>query len=1616
VIEDLTHQVVKGYELREPIGEGGYGIVYRAYQPLVGRDVAVKIILPQHANHPEFIRRFESEAQLVARIEHPYIVPLYDYWRDPEGAYLVMRYLRGGSLRTLLQSGPLPIVQFDRLMEQIGGALAAAHRRGVVHRDLKPANILLDEDGNTYLADFGIAKDIGKQVSPFQTDQHAVVGSPAYLAPEQVKAEEITPQTDLYSFGVLVYEILTGQLPFHAPTPIALMFKHLNEPVPSICEIRTDLPNAVDMVIQRATAKQPAGRYPDVLTMVRELRQALAQTAGAIMPPGPSRPTIRLDNNDDTSAGRKTRSKYETGLIETPIELRPVEEVLENPYKGLRPFQEADAADFFGREMLSQLLLARMQESSNYARFLAVVGPSGSGKSSVVRAGLIPALKRGALLGSENWFVLEMFPGAHPIEELAQALLRIAVDPPNNLVGPLRLDDAGLMRVIDRVVPGGSETEVVLVIDQFEELFTLVEDATEIRHFLDTIITAVTDPSSRLRVIVTLRADFYDRPLLYARFSELMRARTEVVGPLAEEELKAAIVNPAERNGLHVDPDLVNAIVSDVGAQPGALPLLQYALTEVFARRSGRTLTLTPYHASGGVLGALARRAEDLYTSLAPAQQEAARQLFLRLVTLGEGVEDTRRRVRRMELVPVGGGMAALDTVIEIYAQYRLLTLDRDLVTRAPTVEVAHEALIRTWTRLRGWLDASREDVRLHRWLSAAAADWAGSEGDPSFLVRGQRLAQLDAWAAETPLALNAEEQAYLEASLSAEAARHLAEETRKAHEVTLEQRSRLFLRALVGVFAVAAVIAVILSFVAFQQQRLAQQNAQRAFANEELAQRNAATAVAAQGVAQQEANTRATAEAQVRRQLTVSTAERLALQALYEISYSPETALLLAYEAVSLDHTSTAEQALHATVDNLVWQPTVLRGHTDLLKTAVFSPDEQRILTASEDGTARLWDLAGNQLAVFKGHDGNVLQARFSLDGQRVLTASQDGTARLWDLTGKQLVVFEGHKGNVNSAEFSPDGQRIITTSRDRTARLWDLSGKQLRLFQGHTNIVRDPVFSPDGRMVVTASDDGTARIWNLFDEQSVVLDGHDGQEVESAVFSPNGQQVLTAAKDDTARLWDLAGKQLAVFKGHTRDVNAAIFSPDGEHVVTASVDRTARLWDLAGNELVVFEGHSDIINSVRFSPDGKSILTFSHDKTARLWDLSGKQRAVFSHTGRVTDALVSSDGRHILTASEDHTARVWEMVGPPLPAFGSHTDLVVTTTYSPDGKYILTASRDGLGRLWDLSGRLLVTFEGHTGAIIDAEFSPDGQRILTSSEDGTARLWDLSGKQLAKFDSHADFVEEANFSPDGQRVLTANSSRTAQLWDLSGKPLALLSGHEDEVNSVAFSPDGQRILTASDDKTARLWDLSGNELVVFEGHTDPVGEAVFSPDGRHVLTDSEDFTAKLWDLTGKELVTFKGHEDRLLGVRFSPDGQRVLTESLDQTARLWDLSGQQLAIFPHSGAVVHSAFSPDGQRILTGSRDQTARLWTASGKLLATFPSTTGIVNRVSFSPDGRQILAGSQEGTVRQYLADVDDLLAVAACRIGRELTKEEIQSFDVGQPHFALTNRQCPPARS
>jgi DNA-binding SARP family transcriptional activator/class 3 adenylate cyclase/ABC-type glycerol-3-phosphate transport system substrate-binding protein len=746
----LSGKPLRGYRLLERVGEGAFGVVWRSLDPELGREVGIKQIHPRLADDPSFVRRFEQEAQTIARLEHPHVVPLYDYWRDGSGAYLVMRWMRGGNLEEALERGSLPPERAVAIVDQLSAALSAAHRAHTVHRDVKPANVLLDDDGNAYLSDFGIAEDL--------TDWREVIppASLGYYSPEQLRGEEVTPSSDVYGLGMIVQDLVNG---------------------------RHGDPRVAD-VISRATADDPDSRYREAGDVAVALRDALGFRLPGI--------------STDGTVGER------------------------NPYKGLHAFAEADADDFFGRDALVDRLVRRMAEAVEGSRFLAVVGPSGSGKSSVVRAGLIPTLRAGALPGSDRWFFLEMLPGSHPMEELEAALQRIAVDPPPRMLELLERDERGLARIVGHLLPDDG-TELVLVVDQLEEVFTMVEEEQTRDHFLRSLVEAAQEPGSRLRVVVTLRADFYDRPLSFPSLAELMRTRMETVVPLTAEELERAIGGPAERVGVVPELALVAEMVADVSDRPGALPLLQYALTELFDRRRGRALTLEAYREIGGVSGALARRAEELFAAMSEEGREATKQLFLRLVIPGDGPSDTRRLVPRAELLSVQLDRRVMEGVIDTFGRHRLLAFDRDPATRGPTVEVAHEALLRSWDRLRMWIDGAREDLRHHRRLSGAATDWEASGRDPGLLLRGRRLEELHALEASTELALSRDEQEYLAAS-ARERDRELEEDRARAdRERALERRSVSRLRALVAVLTVAVLVAAGLTAVTANRTREAE-------------------------------------------------------------------------------------------------------------------------------------------------------------------------------------------------------------------------------------------------------------------------------------------------------------------------------------------------------------------------------------------------------------------------------------------------------------------------------------------------------------------------------------------------------------------------------------------------------------------------------------------------------------------------------------------------------------------------------------------------------------------------------------------------------------------------
>ncbi|MCA9945165.1 MAG: protein kinase, partial [Anaerolineales bacterium] len=1362
-MDDLTGRAVKGFQLAELIGSGGFGVVYRAIQPSVQRDVAVKIILPRFANHPTFIRRFEAEAHLVARLEHPHIVPLYDYWREPGAAYLIMRLLRAGSLDSVLKEGPLDLSAFRRIVRQVGSALSVAHASNVVHRDIKPANILLDDAQNAYLGDFGIAKNLAIVADSNLTDNGTLVGSPAYISPEQIQNEPVRPSSDVYCFGLLLFEMLTGRKAFPGPTPLAYLQQHLNEPTPSVLEIMPDLPPAIDDVLQRASAKDPQARFPNMKELLESLETVLVQA------------TLELAT---------IKPGEETAVPPlTPQQIA----ALKNPFCGLRSFTEADADNFFGRETLVQELLSKLSDGSDLERFVAVVGPSGSGKSSLVKAGLLPALRHGGLPDSDKWFVVAFAPGVNPWEEVEAALLRVAVNPPESLLGQLTDDDRGLLRAVQRCLPDDGETELLLLIDQFEELFTLVEDEAVRGHFLQSLVTAVLDPGSRLRIVITLRADFTDRPLQYVDFGELMQQRLLLVLPLTPDELTQAITRPVEKLGLTMTPDLIATMIQDVGNQPGMLPLLQYALTELFEQRQGHILTLDNYQQTGGVAGALARRADEIFGELDSASQKATRQLFLRLITLGEGVEDTRRRVLLSELEALSIEDER-DTdylaLITEYGKYRLLTFDHDPVTRSPTVEVAHEALLREWPRLRDWLRYGRIDIRRQRLLAQAAHQWQANNQDDSYLLRGSRLTGFEAWTEKTTVVLTEGEHHFLRTSLAARDQRNAVEKARRQRE--LETARNL----------------------AHEQTRRAEEQTRSAHRLRLFAFGLALLLLAAAGLAWF-ANTQ---RLQAQDNFVTSERIRLASQAqnALERGEGGEVAALLAIRSLQLGYSPEADAALQSALQDGFSKQHYI-GHEGAIWGTKFTPDGRSILTASEDGTVRLWNAqTGEEFRRFIGHEANVNNANVSSDGRLIVSASSDGTARIWDIaTGAELRRITGLSGAGWSAEFSPDGQRVAIPD-SQTIKMWDVAtGELVREFVGHTAESTFTVFSSDGRYLVSVSGDATARLWDVATGAEIrQFVGHTGW-VGGADFSPDDRYLITTGEDGIARIWDIAtGLEIRRMVGHTSEIFDGRFSPDGRYVATSGYDRTVRIWDVAsGEELRLFRGHTNSLGELSFSPDGKLLVTGSSDTTGRLWDIWAENEPQTIgplsggiHSISLSLLQISADRQFLLIGRTQGEFNVWDIEqGSILQTFRLPAGEVSAGALAADNRYVVIGSSEGLVSLWDRTTETAVwEISGHDGFVRSVAFSADGTQVLSGGDDGVVRLWNAAnGEEIIRYDGFNGSVQSVVFSPNGQAVLVAGTAGQVIEWEIAtGEVQRQIEVGETAVFAAHYLPDGDQII----------------------------------------------------------------------------------------------------------------------------------------------------------------------------------------------------------------------------
>ncbi len=1248
------------------------------------------------------------------------------------------------------------------------------------------------------------------------------------------------------------------------------------------------------------------------------------------------------DADDSEMSDAAVDAEIEPTGVSIAMEMAPT---TANPYRGLFAFREEDAANFFGREeFIDELITAAYQRS-----LVAVVGPSGSGKSSVIHAGLIPALRH-----EHDWIIAAFRPGRRPYHALAGALmpqLEAHQSETDRLLAVGRLADGfeqdrlPLMEVVDRirerqivVPPQASPAHFLLVIDQFEELYTLRAESAFRERFLDTLLTAVFDqqhrPSPGFTLVFALRADFLGQMLAYRPLADALTDGDAKLGPMRRAEMTRAIVNPAHLRGVAFEPGLVARILDDVRDEPGGLPLLQFALDMLWMEQEDNQLSHRAYERIGKVHGALARQAENVYAELARAEQPLAHRIFVQVVRPGLNSEDTRRLATRSEI-----GDEAWP-LVQILADSRLLVTNRD-ESGQETVEVVHEVLIRGWQRLQDWLQADRAFRLWQERLRGALAQWDVTQHDDGALLRGRPLSEAEGWLVDREADLGVAEVEFIQTSIDfkderrAEAARIQAEQQQReltaARSLATETEARRVAEVQHAAEAEARA-----SEQAAAATRLRRRARWLAFAS--LVAIGFAVAAALFAVQANRSANQAAHKTQLAlvRQLGTEVADA-------ESAGNFDQALLLATEAARrADLLSEAGVEALAILHRLLNTPRpVVRPLGERIDepvtTGVWSGDGSRVVTTDMNGVVRIWDSAtGEEVVRLTGHQASIRPLgwpEWDEEERRLLTSSDDGTAMIWDIapaaspgsTDRQLpyaeqkaarLTLSGHAGPITQARWSPDSARVATVGPDRTMRVWDATtGVEIVQARDGDEPHGPPVaWSLDGTQILTPGVDGIARVWDAESGEVILtLQGHEGP-VADAKWSHAGDRIATSGLDGTARIWDSqSGEPLLTLVGHAEPVRHLLWRADDTELLTSSLDGTARVWDAnTGRQRHILTGHEGPLGLAEWSPDETLIVTSGADGTARVWNArpggsQAEQLVVFGHGDAVSNARWSPDGTELLTVSQDGLARLWLWneweITPELPAY-----------YEP----LMKIS----GAVWD-AGKTNLYF---------ARATPPFQLYHWEHETGATRI----------LHTHFDPIRHLDLNEEGTRLLVAGSDGTVHLVDtVDGAEFMHFTGHDQEVHQARWDPTGQKILTAGSDGTVRIWDAdSGTELRRFAGHGTAVRWAIWNDDGSQVLSADDGGQAMIWNAgTGDRLLTLDGHTGAIRKAFWNQDETAVLTTSADGTARIWDVSRPNVAlghtaaavVLQHADEVMHADWSQREDRILTASADGRAFIWSA-------------------------------------------------------------------------------------
>ena len=1097
--------------------------------------------------------------------------------------------------------------------------------------------------------------------------------------------------------------------------------------------------------------------------------------------------------------------------ITPPDSAKDSDETLPCPYRGLFHFGPDDAEFFFGREVFVTELLQATQNRN----FIPVLGASGSGKSSVVLAGLVPKLQQ-----KGNWKFTHFRPGNDPFHALALALVPLytpELDATDQIAQARKLADyfrGGTLPLADifaQIKQKHPNDRVLLIADQFEELYTLCNDEIIRRSFLDILLASFPASNSQLSsavLVATMRADFLGNALSYRPFADLVQNADIKLGAMNCEELSQVIEKPANKLGVKFADGLVKRILDSVENEPGNLPLLEFALTELWERRKGKELTHTAYEEIGEVQGALTTYANAQYQLLNPSEQKQVQRIFVQLVRPGEGVEDTRRMALKAELSDQSWSL------VKQLADARLVVTSRNSAS-IETVEVVHEALIKNWVQLREWMSADRDFRSWQERLRVAMQQWQEAQQDEGALLRGVPLVVAESWLQKRSNELSSREQEFIQKSV-------ILRERQKQEQESLRQRIILGLSAgLIGALSLAG-------FAGWQW-----------------------------------------------RQAEITKSDVMARSADILFSQGKELdALMESLRAGVLRQRLKAEPSIEL-VGAL--QQSVLEGRernrlekdSSWARSVNFSPDGKTLASGSDDNTIKFWDVTtGREIRTLKGHSSVVLSVSFSPDGKTLASGSSDKTIKLWDVTtGREINTLKGHNAEV-SVNFSPDGKTLASGSRDNTIKLWDVTtGREIRTLKGHSHGVRSVSYSPDGKTLASGSYDNTIKLWDVTTNREIrTLKGHS-RAVWSVSYSPDGKILASGSYDHTIKLWDVTtGKEIDTLKGHSTWVNSVNFSPDGKTLASGSDDNTIKLWDVTiGKEIFTLKGHSSGVNSVNFSPDGKTLAASSNDNTIKLWDVTtdreiGTLKGHSSVVNVVTSVNFSPDGKTLASGSGDNTIKLWDVTtGKEISTLKGHSNTVSSVNFSPDGKTLASGSGDDTIKLWDASiGKEIHTFKGHSSSVSSVSFSPDG-KTLASGSGRTIKLWDVTkGRKIRILKGHSRAVWSVSFSPDGKTLASGSDDNTIKLWDVTtGQEIRTLKGHSSWVTSVNFSPDGKTLASGSHDNTIKLWDVNtGKEISTLKRHSNSVNSVNFSSDGKTLASGSSDSTVILWNLNFYDLL----------------------------------------------------------------------------------------------------------------------------------------------------------------